>query len=323
MILQDPLVSIIIPVFNRAQLVGKTIDSVLSQTYNNWECIVVDDGSIDDTIGVVRSFCERDKRISCYLRQRLPKGASTCRNIGLSKAEGQFVIFLDSDDYLMPGCLASRLHYFKDNMDCDFLVFPMGMKKGAHIEKVNIPISESHLIDFLSFNLGWQTMCPIWKTKFLKTIGGFKEGYPRLNDPELMIRALLEPFVSYQVSYDADYDAVYLPSKVKPLELRDKVYKSLLLFVPDVSRYLLQKGKRHYRKYLAHYLHLWFKSFYIPSQTSRLRQSFKLIALFNKHGAISSWQTVLLTINLLGYSFGNYIVQHFKVKLRDKAFYSL
>lgn len=96
-----PLISVIIPAYNRASIIGETLDSVIAQTYPNWECIIVDDGSIDDTISVVDNYTRRDHRFKLF--QRPPerkKGASPCRNIGLENSQGDLIQFLDSDDLL-------------------------------------------------------------------------------------------------------------------------------------------------------------------------------------------------------------------------------
>lgn len=94
-----PLVSIIIPTFNRASLIGETLDSVLAQTYTNWECLIVDDGSTDDTKEVVEEYVKNDSRVQYYHRPKdRPKGANACRNYGFELSKGEFVIFFDSDD---------------------------------------------------------------------------------------------------------------------------------------------------------------------------------------------------------------------------------
>ncbi|MHB1105158.1 MAG: glycosyltransferase family 2 protein [Lutibacter sp.] len=97
----NPLISIIIPTYNRAHLLRETLDSVLAQTYANWECIIIDDGSTDNTFEVVSNYIKKDSRFKYLVRpiERI-KGASTCRNIGLENAKGEFIQFLDSDDLL-------------------------------------------------------------------------------------------------------------------------------------------------------------------------------------------------------------------------------
>jgi glycosyltransferase involved in cell wall biosynthesis len=95
----EPLVSCIIPTYNRAHIVGRAIQSVLNQTYKNIEVIVVDDGSQDNTQEVVLSI--KDERVR-YIRLHRNFGAAFARNIGIANARGEFVAFLDSDDYFLP-----------------------------------------------------------------------------------------------------------------------------------------------------------------------------------------------------------------------------
>lgn len=110
----EPLVSIIIPVYNRGLLIGETLDSVYCQTYSNWECIVVDDGSIDNTEDVVNSFSVKDKRFKFYHRPKtIKKGASACRNYALEKSKGELLQFLDSDDLLAKNKLEEQVKKYK------------------------------------------------------------------------------------------------------------------------------------------------------------------------------------------------------------------
>ena len=96
-----PLVSIIIPTFNRAQFIGEALDSVLSQTYAHWECIIVDDGSTDNTSEVLSAYCLKDKRFQYFKRpSHWPKGANGSRNYGISKSKGVYFAFCDDDDFL-------------------------------------------------------------------------------------------------------------------------------------------------------------------------------------------------------------------------------
>lgn len=92
-----PLVSIIIPTFNRAHLIGATINSVQLQSFTKWECIIVDDGSTDSTPELISDLIKKDSRIKFLLNTRT-KGAQGARNTGILNAKGDFVIFFDSDD---------------------------------------------------------------------------------------------------------------------------------------------------------------------------------------------------------------------------------
>ena len=106
-----PVVSVIIPTFNRASLLQDAIDSVSAQTFGDWELWVVDDGSTDDTEVVVRSV--PDPRIQ-YVRQD-NQGVGAARNLGIDCARGDWIAFLDSDDMWLPNCLEAKLELAHQN----------------------------------------------------------------------------------------------------------------------------------------------------------------------------------------------------------------
>lgn len=107
--MEFPLISIIIPTYNRADLLPETLDSVLRQTYQNWECIIVDDGSTDNTIEIANKFVHKDKRIRFYERpcERKP-GGNGARNFGFLKSSGEYVKWLDSDDLIAENLLKNE-----------------------------------------------------------------------------------------------------------------------------------------------------------------------------------------------------------------------
>lgn len=107
------LVSIIMPSYNTAQYIEKTIKSVLDQTYTNWELIIVDDCSTDNTDEVVKNYLT-DKRIK-YLKNEQNSGAAVSRNRALREAKGQWIAFLDSDDLWMPEKLEKQIRFMKEN----------------------------------------------------------------------------------------------------------------------------------------------------------------------------------------------------------------
>lgn len=101
--ISQPLVSIIIPTYNRANLIGETLDSVLAQTYTHWECIIVDDGSSDNTDEVVREYLKKDPRFTYFHRPDTHKpGGNGARNYGFLQSKGEYIQWFDSDDLMHP-----------------------------------------------------------------------------------------------------------------------------------------------------------------------------------------------------------------------------
>ncbi len=109
------LISVVIPTYNRAGYIAKTIQSVLQQTYIDFELIIVDDGSTDNTEAVVLSFT--DARVSYYKKENAERAAA--RNYGVCKANGAYITFLDSDDLFMPYHLAEAIRYIRNNRAVD------------------------------------------------------------------------------------------------------------------------------------------------------------------------------------------------------------
>ena len=93
----ENLVSIITPTYNSENFIAKTIESVQNQTYKNWEMIIVDDGSIDQTVAVILKFIEQDKRIKLHVLEH-NSGAGIARNYAINQAQGRYITFVDSDD---------------------------------------------------------------------------------------------------------------------------------------------------------------------------------------------------------------------------------
>ncbi len=106
-----PLVSVITPTYNRAHTIQQAVESLLGQTYRNWELIVIDDGSTDDTKKIIDDI--DDDRIRYFYQEN--KGPTAARNTGIAHAKGYWVTYLDSDDVLFPACLETMLEWLTKN----------------------------------------------------------------------------------------------------------------------------------------------------------------------------------------------------------------
>lgn len=110
----DDKVSIIMPNYNCGAFIGLSIESVLGQTYNNWELIIVDDCSKDSSVEIIRKYSEQDSRIK-YFVNFTNRGAAYCRNKALSEASGKWIAFLDSDDLWSPTKLEKQINFMITN----------------------------------------------------------------------------------------------------------------------------------------------------------------------------------------------------------------
>lgn len=126
---KNPTLSIIMPFFNNKELVAEMIDSIIANSFCDWELLAIDDGSSEETLEFLSSYTA-DRRIRIIRRESSPKGAQTCRNIGIREMRGEFVVFFDSDDYITSDCLQTRVDAIRENAGADFMVFPSGTYVG-------------------------------------------------------------------------------------------------------------------------------------------------------------------------------------------------
>lgn len=187
------LVSIVIPLKNRRDLVVETLESVMGQTYKDFECIVVDDHSEDGSDAVVEAISKQDSRIRIFKRSSKLSGAPVCRNEGLRKTMGEFVIFLDSDDLLAFDCLKHRVALMRKYPELDFAVFrarKFYSEPGDSEGLVNKFSDVDDLCRFIARHLPWGTAAPIWRRTFLDRHVGWDENIPSGQDIDFCIQAL-------------------------------------------------------------------------------------------------------------------------------------
>jgi glycosyltransferase involved in cell wall biosynthesis len=195
-----PLISIIVPCYNYGHFLPDALESVLAQDFDSWECIIVDDGSTDDTAVVAAEFAAKDQRIH-YIHQP-NSGLSEARNAGLRKARGAFIQILDADDGIAPQKLGVQLAYLNQHPDAamvygDPQFFSESMneitteriddlKKNRHLRKSACGSELMHMLVHENFI---ETSGPLIRRRVFDTIGMFDASFRSYEDWQFWFRA--------------------------------------------------------------------------------------------------------------------------------------
>lgn len=159
----QPKISIIIPVYNREKLLPETLNSIIEQTFKDWECILIDDCSTDDSIRVLEEYEKTDNRFKSFIRpSTLKKGANACRNYGFLQSTGSYIKWFDSDDIMLPNHLEVAYEtLIEDNLDfvvSESLNFDHNTKefkgKPYEFDKTSYSITAENLAQI---RIGWIT----------------------------------------------------------------------------------------------------------------------------------------------------------------------
>ena len=191
-------ISIIIPTYNRANLITRSINSVLNQTYNNIEVLVIDDGSTDNTKNEINKI--KDSRIR-YIKLRKRRRANFARNIGIKKSFGEYITFQDSDDIYHKDKLEKQLNNLiinKSDLDfCKILThFYSGIKFTIPTKKQEKRILNNKIFNELSYGNFISTQSILVKKKYIQKYL-FDTQLPRLQDYDLVLRMVPKIKVSY------------------------------------------------------------------------------------------------------------------------------
>lgn len=197
--MNNPLISIIIPTYDRAHLISETLDSISAQTYTNWECIIVDDGSTDNTAEILKKYINEDSRFRYYNRpENRPKGGNACRNYGFELSNGNFIKWFDSDDLMRSTFLDIQLKIMLQNVNLDFCAAFCDTFSTEGINSSNgqnpkiFQYSVDILSDFLYEKIFFKTPSPLWRKSFLTKKKLFDEEIFRGQEADFNFRRLLE-----------------------------------------------------------------------------------------------------------------------------------
>lgn len=185
---RPPAVSIIVPTYNRGDLLPKTLNSVLSQTYSQFELLIVDDGSIDNTKEVVASY--GDSRIR-YLEQPCNRGVSAARNRGLRESKGDYIAFLDSDDEWFPDKLKLQVDLFRNASDSLGLVYTgVESNRGTDNPTVQLPTYRGNLYRKLLLTnvIHGGGSNALIRRRVVAAVGMFDEDIPAIEDYDYWLR---------------------------------------------------------------------------------------------------------------------------------------
>ena len=167
------MVSIIIPTYNRAYLIRETLESIIIQSYKDWECIIIDDDSQDNTAEVINHYINIDDRFRFFTRPKeLPKGANSCRNYGLENSRGKYIKWMDSDDLLTSNCLFDQVSILEQN---DHIQLCLGYSRffnnstgilGEFWSRSNT--SNNYISDHIKNLIRWGVGDVLWRKEGLK-----------------------------------------------------------------------------------------------------------------------------------------------------------
>lgn len=190
-------VSIIIPIFNSEKYLPETLRSITDQSFQDWECLCIDDGSTDSSISIINSYIAIDNRIKLYRRpSHLLKGGNSCRNYGFEKALGQFIQWFDSDDLMHEAMLERKVQILEEhnkinyvichtayfNDDNPDLLYPYDQ----HLKSNNI------LLDHLTYKTKFFTPGPMFRKTFLIGMELFNITLKRHQEREFFFRVVLK-----------------------------------------------------------------------------------------------------------------------------------
>lgn len=161
------LISIITPCYNSNDFISETIDSVINQSYKNWELLIIDDCSTDNSVEIIQKYLEKDSRIKLFINNK-NSGAAVSRNLGLLKSSGRFISFIDSDDLWEPLKLEIQINFMlSNNCPISFTNYKLIDEKGVSLNKTIKVVKEIDYYGYLKNTIiGMSTsMIDLTKTK--------------------------------------------------------------------------------------------------------------------------------------------------------------
>jgi len=217
------MVSVVIPTHNRKDVLPLALESLKKQTLPHWECWVIDDHSIDNTSELMTVYQQKDSRFRNIPLPKGKRGANAARNEGLRRAQGDYVLFLDSDDALAEHCLQGRVEKLAARSKLDFAVWPsllFDQTPGDSRILWNIVTAEEDLNRYLALDIPWQTAGVLWRRSALEKLGPWNEQAASWQDWDYHIRALAQDLAYEKFDEPDCYWRTPRPDSIGPLSLQ-------------------------------------------------------------------------------------------------------
>ena len=267
-----PLISVVIPAYNAEQFLDETLESVLSQTYENWECIIVNDGSTDNTEEIAKKWCEKDTRFRYFYKEN--SGTSDTRNLGIKKARGEYIAFLDADDLYMPNfldvCLENLVEKDVDLVAPKMLEFWDVQNEVIEDKKDYLYSGKEGIALFLHSNR--LTMALLCKKSVMDEVGGFT-WHKKAEDLHCWLKVL---FAGYKIYRLGEYYAYRRMHNNSWSSMDINCSKEVLELIVSLKANILENGMDYYR-----YFNRWAKKNIIINNKNRkhlnIREGIKYI----------------------------------------------
>jgi glycosyltransferase involved in cell wall biosynthesis len=210
-----PKISIVIPCFNSESYLEETLDCILLQNFQDWECIIVNNGSTDRTLEISNSYCNKDNRFKVI--SKVHGGISSSRNYGISIAKGEYIQLLDSDDLITTNKLINEFQFLENNLEVEIVYsgvryfYNNDLYRDLHLFSdtgwtgtLEIDRSDKLVLETILRRNPFVTSAPLYRFSIFKKIGLYDESLQYIEDWDFQIRCALEGAVFHYLGYKPD-----------------------------------------------------------------------------------------------------------------------
>ncbi|SDA96356.1 Glycosyltransferase involved in cell wall bisynthesis [Algoriphagus alkaliphilus] len=210
-----PRISIVMPCFNSELYLQETLDCLIKQSFTDWECVIVNNGSTDSTNEIANTYAQKDPRFRVLTKEH--GGISSGRNYGIMAAKGEFIQLLDSDDLITPNKLFNEIEFLNHHPDVDIVYsgaryfYTNDHERALHVYSdkgwtgtIEIDRSDKVVLDAIMKRNPFVTSAPLYRASIFKEIGLYDESLQYIEDWDFQIRCALADKVFHYLGYKPD-----------------------------------------------------------------------------------------------------------------------